>query len=222
MRLFDTLRRRFTRCDAPVRGAPPAPLVPLADPTTFFLRLKHTTGRLAQVQVDSINAILWHGRHFPVAWMAYALATAFHESRFMPIAEKGGRAYLSKYDTGRLAKALGNTPEADGDGIKYAGRGFVQLTGTANYRKAGEALGLDLLKDPDLALDTDIAARILIWGMEGGHFTGKKLGHYLLDKAPHKAFVNARRIVNGTDRADTIAGYATAFQQALIDGGWRG
>lgn len=220
MRLFDALFRRRTPCDAPepVRGS--APQSPPADPATFFARLKLTTGRLSQTQVNSVNAIMKHGAHWPAAWMAYGLATAWHESRFMPIAEKGGRSYLAKYDTGRLAKALGNTPEADGDGVLYAGRGFVQLTGRRNYGNAGAELGIDLLNHPDLALDIDTAARILVWGCEGGHFTGKKLSHYLLDKAPHDAFVRARRIVNGTDRADLIAGYAVAFQRALLDGGW--
>lgn len=78
--------------------------------------------------------------------------------RFLPIAEYASGA---AYDTGRLAERLGNTPEADGDGQRYKGRGFVQLTGRANYFSYGQALGLDLIGNPDLALEPSTAALIL-------------------------------------------------------------
>jgi putative chitinase len=54
------------------------------------------------------------------------------------------------YDTGRLAKALGNTPEKDGDGRKYKGRGLIQITGTANYRALSQAFKVDFLNQPEL------------------------------------------------------------------------
>lgn len=50
-----------------------------------------------------------------------------------------------------------------GDGYKYRGRGFVQLTGKYNYREAGEALGLDLVNRPDLAADPENASKIAVW-----------------------------------------------------------
>lgn len=199
-------------------GEKPPPLMP--DETAFFDMVRKVTGKLTQGQVDSVNEILKAGSHWPLAWMAYGLATAWHESRFMPIMEKGGAAYLSKYDTGKLAKALGNTPEADGDGIFYAGRGFVQLTGRRNYGLAGAELGLDLLNHPELALERAIAAKILVWGMAGGKFTGRKLSDYLATIGNHEAYVRARKIINGTDRAELIAGYAGAFEKALASGAW--
>lgn len=201
-------------------AAVPADKGLMPNPEGFFANVRGYTGKLSQQQVDSINAILKAGSHWPLGWMAYALATAWHESRFLPIREKGGNKYLSKYDTGRLARILGNTPEADGDGILYAGRGFVQLTGRTNYGNAGAELGLDLLNFPDLALDIPTAARILVWGMEGGEFTGRKLSHYIIGNGNHDAFVRARRIINGTDRAELIADHADRFADALMEGGW--
>lgn len=192
----------------------------LRDPREFFKGVRSVTGALSDAQVDIINRLLIDAAHWPIGWMAYALATCWHESSLMPIKEKGGAAYLSKYDTGPLAKRLGNTPEADGDGVFFAGRGLVQITGRYNYTKAGEALGVDLLSDPDKALDPDNAVRILIWGLEGGKFTGIALKDCITERGTHDSFVKARRIVNGTDRAQQIAGHAERFQAALDAGGW--
>jgi len=205
------------------RAVTPKPADPgfaLKSPASFYHAIKPLTGRLTQRQVDTVNGLLLACKRWPVSWVAYALATAWHEARLEPIKERGGFAYLSKYDTGRLARMLGNTPAADGDGIKYAGRGLVQLTGTANYRKAGEFLGLDLLANPDLALTPENAARILVWGMEGGTFTGKKLADYLDARGGIEGFRQARRIINGTDKANMIAEYAMTFRAALDSGDW--
>jgi len=205
---------------------PPAPVVAdgkheLARPADFFKAVKAITGTLSQVQVDTMNALFKAAPHWPLGWMAYALATAHHECRLEPIKEKGGRQYLSKYDTGNLARALGNTPQADGDGILYAGRGLVQLTGRTNYERAGKMLGQDLLGNPDLALVPANATRILVDGMEKGWFTGKKLGTYLRGwNGTNAEFVEARRIINGKDRAAQIAAYAMRFQDCLHEGGW--
>ena len=193
----------------------------LARPPAFFAEVRDITGPLDQAQVESINGIMQAAPHWPLCWVAYALATAWHESRLKPIREQGGRKYLLKYDTGWLAKMLGNTPAADGDGVTYAGRGFVQLTGKANYRKAGAFLGLDLLANPDLALVPANATRILVWGMSEGAFTGKKLASYLKGwNGAYTEFVAARRIINGTDRAEGIASLALRFQTALHHGGY--
>jgi predicted chitinase len=76
---------------------------------------------------------------------------------FLPINEYGGNSYFTKMYEGR--KDLGNTQP--GDGARYHGRGYIQLTGRANYRAYGEKLGLPLERNPDLALRPDVAARIL-------------------------------------------------------------
>ena len=191
---------------------------------TFFdaVRDRPFGGKLKQEQVDGCGTLIaaFEKADWPVAYAAYGLATAFHETAatMQPIKERGSNAYLSKYDTGKLAKALGNTPERDGDGILYAGRGYVQLTGLANYRKAGKALNKPLVENPDLALRPDIAADIMVRGMQEGWFTGKANKHYL-DKTPPDYF-GARRIINGTDEAAKIAAYAKSFEAGLRAAGF--
>ena len=182
--------------------------------TEFYARVRPMfDGALSQKQVDGIEALLAATDGLLFEEQAYLMATAKHEtdSTMQPITEYGGRKYFDKYDTGKLAKALGNTPEADGDGFKYRGRGYVQITGRANYSKAGDWLKLDLLGNPDLALQPTIAAQILVRGCCKGWFTGKKLSDYLPGD-----YINARRVVNGTDKADLIAGYARGFEAALV------
>ena len=181
--------------------------------TEFYASIRPMFGgALTQKQVDGIEALLAATEGLPITHRAYDLATAKHETAdtMQPVTEYGGKRYFDKYDTGKLAKALGNTPEADGDGFKYRGRGYVQITGRANYAKAGDWLKLDLLGNPDLALQPTIAAQILVRGCSMGWFTGKKLSDYLPGD-----YVNARRVVNGTDRAAIIAGYAKNFEAAL-------
>jgi len=176
----------------------------------FYNTLRRSFGKMKQSQVDGINMLLTATDGQPVMHRAYMLATAWHETArtMQPITEYGGVRYFDKYDTGKLAKALGNTPEADGDGYKYRGRGYVQITGAANYRKAGKALGVDLIARPDEALQPALAARIMVRGMNEGWFTGKKLSDY-------NNYRDMRRVVNGTDKADEIAKYAYVFSAAL-------
>lgn len=80
--------------------------------------------------------------------------------RFEPLSEYASGA---AYDTGSLAERLGNTPEADGDGQRYKGRGLIQLTGAANYRAAGRAIGADLVAQPELANVPSNAAQVFAW-----------------------------------------------------------
>lgn len=172
-------------------------------------------GRINQSQVDGINSLLSVIDGSLVNEQAYMLATAYHETAMtmQPVVEYGGVKYFDKYDVGQLAKALGNTPAKDGDGYKYRGRGYVQLTGFANYKRAGQKLNIDLVNNPDLATDPTSAGRIMLTGMLEGWFTGKKLGDYI--SLYQADYVNARRIINGLDKADKIAGHAVVFERAL-------
>jgi putative chitinase len=184
--------------------------------SVFFdaVRANLFAGRLTQSQVDGIDAILdeWDAEGLTDnRWLAYMLATAYHETaqHMQPITEFGGVHYFDKYDTGALAARLGNTPEADGDGYRYRGRGLVQITGHANYQKFG------LADDPDKALEPKTATKIMFLGMINGMFTGKKLKDYFHDISAD--WVNARRIINGLDKANAVADYGKKFM-AAIDG----
>lgn len=192
----------------------------LGDAGAFYQGLRKVTGPLNREQVVTVNSLLSEATHWSIGWLAYGFATAWHEARLIPCHEKGGNAYLAKYDTGTLAKALGNTPEADGDGIRYAGRGLVQLTGLTNYKTFSKKLGIDLVGNPDLALQPEIAIKILVLGMEQGLFTGKKLSDYIGEMGTTAVFTSARRIINGVDKAVLIAGYADLIQDALLAGKW--
>lgn len=178
-------------------------------------------------EVSGANAILTACMGLPVAWVAYALATAFHETAhtLQPIKEFGGRNYFfRRYDiqgqNPRLARQLGNT--VPGDGVQFAGRGYVQLTGRANYAKAATKLDVPLIGNPDLAMQPQVAADILRHGMREGWFTGKSFQSYLpaAGLATAAQFQAARRIINGTDKQALIAKYAMQFQAALVAGEW--
>ncbi|SSY80655.1 glycoside hydrolase family 19 protein [Alysiella crassa] len=194
----------------------------------FFniVRPKLFSGSLNQSQVDGINALVLAGVEHGLTLQqhAYVLATALHETAYtmQPIREYGRG---QNYAYGRW--------QTNSHGVKYCykngsrdvvytenecphlfyGRGFVQLTWYDNYRRAGDKLGVDLLNNPDLALQTNISAKIIVLGMKEGWFTGKKLSDYINDHRDD--YVNARRIVNGMDKAEQIARYARVFEMAL-------
>jgi hypothetical protein len=141
--------------------------------------------------------------------LAYILATAEHESEMgKGTIERWGPSNQQSGYEGR--KDLGNTVE--GDGQKFLGRGFVQITGRKNYTEWSNRLGFNFPDKWDLSLTTNptktaqpsIAAQIIVGGMRDGTFTGKGLDDYFNGKTQNlnQAFFNARAIVNGDK--DTI------------------
>jgi hypothetical protein len=163
---------------------------------------------LDQIEQDDSN---WAN----IYCIAYALATFKWETghTFQPITEHGPVSYFARYDPGtQLGTRLGNTQP--GDGLKYRGRGYVQLTGRANYSHDGNLLGLDLLGNPDLALQPEVAYRIASRGMKEGWFTGHRLAAYFPDSGPPD-YLGARYIINGSDRAQDIADIAGKMETIL-------
>lgn len=180
----------------------------------FFdvIRARLFGGSLSQGQVDGHEII---GNACSIARLdpvleqsAYILATVYHETAqtIQPIEEYGG--WNTRY-------------------APWFGRGFVQLTWEENYLK--QQVKLHAIKqvhiykipyqvhdDWNLALEPATSALITIGGMRDGDFTGKKLYDYI--KPGSVDYVNARRIVNGTDRAEQIAGYAREYESALRAG----
>lgn len=202
----------------------------LTSPRLFFdsVRAGILGPTLEDNEVNGCNAILAAMEGAPLSHTAYALATAFLETAgtMQPIHEYGGAKYFNRRygpegANPALAKRLGNTQP--GDGARFAGRGYPQMTGRGNYTKAGAKLGVDLVGNPDLAMRPDIAAEIMRQGMAEGWFTGKRFASYLpaSGAATRDQFRQARRIINGTDRAAEIAGFALSFQSALAAGGWK-
>jgi predicted chitinase len=177
----------------------------------MFDALRAGFGPLTQSQVDGIERLVSATEGLPIRHRAYVLATAWHETgptssalHMTPRREIWGpTAAQTRYEN---RSDLGNTQP--GDGRKFSGRGYVQITGRANYAKASKLIGRDLLAEPDLALNPEIAARIMVHGMTNGWFTGMKMGQF-------ESYSQMRRVVNGLDRAQLIAGYAEKFEAAL-------
>ena len=162
-------------------------------------------GRMSAEQVQRVEVLLDAASGLPRRWIAYILATAFHESDCFKTMHEYGKGRGKPY--GVPVKIYSKQTRV------YYGRGYVQLTWLSNYGRFSAVTGLDLVNNPDLATDPKTAARICVEGMTGGLFTGVSLGSYT--KNGRLDYVNARRVVNGMDRAEDIAHHAETFERAL-------
>lgn len=179
------------------------------DRKQFFDNYRKAFGGLQQLQVEGLEFLLGKIETDPkwelLPQVAYLLATIRHETgitrnkvsqAFQPIKE--------------LRSKPGTKGRANQDRYwlsGYYGRGYIQLTWRANYAK------FHLADNPDKALEPDTAYMIAARGMREGLFTGKKLSDYINDREVD--YFEARRIVNGLDRAELIAGYAQKFERIL-------
>ena len=176
-------------------------------------------GTLTQSQVDGMNYLLeiweWgfeaNNPNDGTMWLAYCLATYYHETaQTMQPIEEYGRGSGKSY--GKPAGPYGQC---------YYGRGYVQLTWEENYKNGQKYIKERYDKDCNIypvannALDAEVSALVSYDGMVYGWFTGVGLPKYLSKAKGIEDPVNARRIVNGTDKAQTIAGYYWSFKAAL-------
>jgi hypothetical protein len=189
----------------------------MIDRKTFYTEIRASLFRstgLSMSAVVTINAILDEAerRKIDDRWLAYMLATVRGECgpNMSPVREGYGktdaasRAHVARQGY-KYAKVV--------NGHVYYGRGLVQLTWDFNYASMGKLLGIDLLGNPELALRPDVAVKIMFEGMIRGTFTGKKLSDYFNDVKTDWA--NARRIINGTDKATQFAAWAEKFYAAI-------
>ena len=171
---------------------------------------------LSQEQADNIKIIYNTCLEFGIKrkrHIAYIFATIFHEGarketingktvyrRVVSVEEIGkgkGKPYGSKI---KYSKIKYTNPDK-----LYFGRGFVQITWHEVYEKFGKLLKMDLLGNPELALNPTIGAKIAVLGMRDGLFTGVNLERYFNDSRTDA--ISARKIINGTDKAELIEGY---------------
>lgn len=190
-------------------------------PSTFFAEVRKSlfSGSLTQKQVDGLNLLLEATRGLLKQHRAYILATAYHETGYtmQPVRETkaltDGKAIAileTAFKKGQLPWVKFPYWRIDSEGKSWLGRGYVQLTHKTNYIKASKELGVDLLTDPNKAMDPATAAKIIVRGSVEGWFTGKSL--YDFDN-----YKDMRKVINGTERASLIASYAEQFERALDD-----
>lgn len=187
------------------------------------LRLAPFIGSLSASKVEGMCKIADMFRLYGPSnrkFLAYIFATAFHESGGTMSAVREGfaktdaeaiRIVSSLYNAKRIRKNYALPDPVTGK--SYFGRGLVQLTWADNYKRVGNLLGIDLLNNPDLALDPEISAIILVRGMLEGWFTGRKLNDCVI--LGELSYKKARSVVNGSDQADKIAAYAYSFEKNL-------
>ena len=177
----------------------------------FFHNYRNYFGKINQSQVDGLEFLLSkfdNETQFSNEQIAYMLASVKHETdhTFQPIEERGGYNYF-KYLIGKLG--IRSLAEAN----KYKGRGFIQATGRTNYEKYSLILGIDFITNPELVREPENAYKIMIYGFVNGTFTGKKITDYINENECD--FYNARRCINGLDKAVLISGYADKIYNCL-------
>lgn len=170
---------------------------------------------LSQKQVEGFEAIFDEFEKEKLTdnrYLAYILATVWHEvgGTMQPIEEIGkGKNYKYGKRVWIDGRIYTDVPHI------YYGRGHVQNTWRDNYLKLTKSntSNWDFINKPELLLQMQPSIWATFYGMLTGLYTGKKLSNYFNDKISDP--VNARRIINGTDKAQLIAGYYTKFLNSI-------
>ena len=197
------------------------------DRKAFFDAVRGTLygGRLAGTQVAGLAALLDRFERGEVEdrrFLAYMLATAHHETggRLQPVRETFAAtdaAAIARLDrafaAGRLPQVSAPYWRRDAAGKSWLGRGLVQITHRRNYARLAGLTGIDLVGRPELAMEMAVSVEILFTGMLRGALTGRRLADHF--SGTRADWVGARRIINGLDRAEKVAGYGRAFFAAL-------
>ena len=190
----------------------------------FYKTYKEKFSKLNQPKVDALNFILDKldkSKKFSLASeYAYILATIKLECNdtYLPVAEgywikSNRKKALYKYYAANNPGALRTIFPNGASGISYEGRGFVQCTHNFNYAEFTKLLKINLTGKPDLAMEPETAWKICEIGMYKGIFTKKKLSEFVNESKTD--YRNARRVINGLDRAEMIAGYARDFYDCI-------
>ncbi|WP_415770304.1 hypothetical protein [Pseudomonas sp. LB3P38] len=152
--------------------------------------------------------------------VAYVIGTAYRESEGSMLSTTKEKLWcLTEESCRAMGKELKKYAKIDPKTNKnYVGRGYAQLTWSENYLKFGKLLSLTpntaLYINPDLAMDPEIAARILTIGMYRGEFTKYKLENFFSNSK--EEWIKARKIVNPhSPRAHVTAGYGMLFYECL-------
>lgn len=191
-----------------------------------YIRNSLFDGKLSQSQANGLTLILdaWEPAmsNRDDRWLAYMLGTTHHETgrTMQPVRETFAQTTAKAIDILERSWKAGKLPwvatpywRLDANGKSWLGRGLVQLTHKNNYQRIGQKLGLDLVTEPDAAMNPAVAVQVMLRGMIDGVFTGKKLSDFF---APGKGdWRNARKIINGTERADLVATYARNYYAAI-------
>ena len=149
--------------------------------------------KVTQVQVDGLNKCLqMFGITTKVQIAQFIAQVGVEQEKLLYKKELGGAAYFDKYDTGKIAQNLGNTPAKDGDGAKYKGRGYIQLTGLANYEQISSDLGIDFVNNPQL-LETEEYA----WYQAGWYWKTRNL-----NDCAHDVVKTTKKINGGTNHLE--------------------
>lgn len=173
-------------------------------PEFEFRRRQRQTNRDVSVQAIRQAGL---ARQLTKPQIAYILATAEHESDAFSTLEEysSGSQYEGRAD-------LGNTQP--GDGQRFVGRGYVQLTGRRNYTKYAELTGIDLIRYPSVLMNWPaLSVFVIVDGMVRGVYTTRRLDEFV--NTGKQDFFNARLIVNGHDRAQKIADQASDWLRRL-------